>query len=251
MRNFVLALIAMMLVAPLAQAYTDYSLTVKVMVKPDGTAHVNEKTVVYMDSKEEIDAFNNNLRLGKSTILDWKKFSENIRYHVGGTQGAIENLSITAGPEYTIGERARSITLDYDLASQIVNVTSIGSRTTHYALREDMLGFELSEVRQIILGNNIALSVDMPTGANIVKQDGTPQVGPAPYRYDTAANRVTWSGPMTGKWTLVFEVEEPLSNEVYAYFSNAYKQLLAALPIALTLVLFGVILSLLFKMRRA
>ena len=202
-----------------------------------------------MDSKDEIDAFKDNLRLGKSTILDWKKFSDNIRYHIGGKDGVVASLLITAGPEYAIGERARSITLDYDV-SQIVNITKIGSRTTRYSLLEDKLGFELSEVRQIILGSNVELSVALPAGAAVVKSQGTPQIGPQPYSFEAKANIVAWSGPMTGKWMLVYEIEEPLSNEIYEFFSNAYKQAVSLVPVAFLAASVLLLLTLLFKMRR-
>ncbi len=251
MRNFALLAFFFMFALPMLSAYTDHSLTVQMVIKSDGTAHVTERTIVYMDTQEEVDAFKNNLRLGKTTIVDWKKFSDNIRYHIGGPSSIAENLSITAGPEYSLGDRARAITLDYDMVTPITNITKIGSRTSRYWLRDEMLGFELNDNKQTILGSNVEFSILMPSGASIMKNDGISQVGPSPYKYDPATQTVTWSGPMTGKWILAFEIEEPLSNEVYEFFSTTYQQILALAPLALLLISAGVVLTLLVRMPRA
>jgi len=55
---------------------------------------------------------------------------------------------------------------------------------------------------------------------------------------------------MTGKWMLVYEIEEPLSNEIYEFFSNAYKQAVSLVPVAFLAASVLLLLTLLFKMRR-
>ena len=243
-------LLAFALLFPLLSAYTDHSLSIKVTVRQDGTAHIREKAIVYMDTKDEIEAFKVNLRLGKSTLLDWKKFSENIGYHIGGTQGAVANLNVTAGPEYDLGYNARAIIIDYDLSSSFVNVSKAGSRTKQYALREDALGFERSQLRQVILANNFNLSIELPSGATISSSEGVPQIGPTPYLYDPSTRTIIWLGPMTGKWLLVYEIEEPLSTEVYDFFSNAYKQAIELVPLLLLGLLAVFVFIVLVKIRK-
>jgi hypothetical protein len=56
---------------------------------------------------------------------------------------------------------------------------------------------------------------------------------------------------MTGRWVLVYEIEEPLSTEVYDYFSAAYKGAVAALPLALLVLLSSFVVIVLVKMRKA
>ncbi|MFA5246905.1 MAG: hypothetical protein WC408_03375 [Candidatus Micrarchaeia archaeon] len=247
----ILIAVALLLVLPLAQAYTDHSLSVIVSVKKDGTAHVREKTIFYVDTDAEVQAFKDNLKLGKSTLIAWKKFSDNIRYHIGGIQSPVENLSITAGPEYDIKQNARSVTLDYDLVDRFVEGEKVGSRTTTFMLNEEILGFDKSETRQTILGSNVYFTIQIPTGATIIKKDGSPLIGPSPYIYDTTNRTITWMGPSTGKWLLGFEMEEPLSNEVYSFFSNAYTTAIGLVPLALLLISAAFIVTMLVKLRKA
>ncbi len=251
--KFSLALlaVALLLALPLAQAYTDHSLSVTVLVKTDGTAHVREKTIFYVDTDAEIEAFKDNLKLGKSTILAWKKFSDNIRYHIGGVQSPVDNLTITAGPEYDIKQNARSVTLDYDLVDKFVEGEKIGSRTIRFTLNEEILGFDKSETRQTILGSNVYFTIALPQGATLVKKDGAVQVGPSPYEYDESNRTIMWFGPSTGRWILEYEVEEPLSDEVFGFFSDLYNKLVELLPLAVLLVSAIVILTMLVKMKRA
>jgi len=246
-----LVAVALLLVLPLAQAYTDHSLSVTVTVKKDGSAHVREKTIFYVDSDAEIEAFKNNLKLGKSTILAWKKFSDNIRYHIGGVQSPVDNLTITAGPEYDIKQNARSVTLDYDLVDQFVQTQQVGSRTLHCTLNEEILGFDKSETRQTILGSNVYFTITLPQTATLTKKDGAVLVGPSPYLFDDSNRTITWSGPSTGRWILEYDVEEPLSDEVYGFFSELYNKVVELLPLAVLLVSAGIILTMLVKMKRA
>ena len=252
MKNAAVAFIAaLLLVLPLAQAYTDHSLSVTVAVKKDGTAHIREKTIFCVDTDAEIQAFKDNLKLGKSTILAWKKFSDNIRYHIGGVQSPVDNLTITAGPEYDIKQNARSVTLDYDLVDQFVETKKVGSRTLLCTLNEEILGFDKSETRQTILGSNVYFTIALPQAASLVKKDGAVQVGPSPYVFDESNRTITWFGPSTGRWVLEYEVEEPLSDEVYGFFSGLYNKLVELLPLAVLLVSAGIILTMLVKMKRA
>jgi len=246
-----LVAVALLLVLPIAQAYTDHSLSVTVTVKKDGSAHVREKTIFYVDSDAEIDAFKDNLKLGKSTILAWKKFSDNIRYHIGGVQSPVDNLTITAGPEYDIKQNARSVTLDYDLVDKFVGGQKLGSRTTHFTLNEEILGFDKSETRQTILGSNVYFTIALPQTAALAKKDGAVLVGPSPYVYDESNRTITWFGPSTGRWILEYDVEEPLSDEVYGFFSELYNKVVELLPLAVLLVSAGIILTMLVKMKRA
>jgi hypothetical protein len=219
-------------------------------VKTDGTAHVREKTIFYADTDAEIEAFKNNLKLGKSTLLAWKKFSDNIRYHIGGVQSPVDNLTITAGPEYDIKANARSVTLDYDLVDQFVTTQKAGSRTTRCTLNDPMLGFDRSETGQTVLGSNVYFTIALPAGSLLSRKDGVALVGPSPYVYDESNRTITWSGPSTGKWLLEYDVEEPLSNEVFGYFSGLYNRLVELLPLAVLLVSAVIILTMLVKMKR-
>jgi hypothetical protein len=250
MKYAALILLAFIATIAFAHAYTDQSLTVTVSINPDGTAHVSEKTVFYVDTDAEAQAFKDNLKLGKSTILAWKKFSDNINYHIGGNQTAVDNLTITAGPEYELAQNARSVTLDYDLVGQFMATEKVGSRTVRSTLSTDVLGFDKSDAGQTILGSNVYFIIMLPQGAVVDKNNGAPQIAPYPYTYDSVNRTITWSGPSTGKWELVYDLESPLSNEVYSYFSDTYQEAIDYLPVGLLILSAAIIIFMLVKMKR-
>jgi hypothetical protein len=165
-------------------------------------------------------------------------------------QSPVDNLTITAGPEYDIKQNARSVTLDYDLVDKFVEGQKTGSRMTQFSLNEEILGFDKSETRQTILGSNVYFTIALPQGAVLAKKDSAVQVGPSPYVYDEENRTITWFGPSTGRWVLQYEVEEPLSNEVFGFFSDLYNKVVELLPLAVLLVSAGIILTMLVKMKR-
>ena len=254
------ALLFSSLLSVSAGAFADHSLSVRVELKEDGSAHVTEKTIFFVrppasgeDESADEKNFKAALASGKSTVLEWKPFSQNIGYHVGGVSGSIENLRIAAGTEQSISYYARFVTLDYDVTNPIVSntqenladpVTGISQnsgRTTRYSLGQDFLGFKKSEVGQTILGQNTVFTIALPTGARLVSTTGT---------YDAGKKTVSWNGPMTVNVALSYEIEEPLSEEVYRFFSGAYQAFGQLIPLALVLGLAAVVGAVFVKFRK-
>ena len=254
-------LLAVLLLLPLrAAAFSDHSLSVQATLSEDGRAHVTEKTVFFVrppaageDESADEKNFKTALASGKSTVLEWKPFSQNIGYHVGGVAGSIEGLRISAGTEQSISYYARFVALDYDITNPVVSstqenlvdsVTGIrqnSGRTTRYSLNSDFLGFKKSEVGQTVLGQNTVFSVKLPKSARMVSTSGD---------YDKESRTVSWSGPVTVYPTVLYEIEEPLSEEVYRFFADAYLSVVQLAPLALALFLAAIVAAVFVKFRK-
>jgi hypothetical protein len=235
MRTWVFFLLA----ALFASAYTDQSFSAVVRVTADGDAHVTEKSVFYLDSEEESKAFNYLLSQGETTLADWQKFSGNVRYHF---LGPLNNLNIIAAREYSVGSNAASISIEYD-AQQLFLSRQLGVRTTRYELDRSRLDLAAGKPGEFSLGNSMQLEMIMPDDAINV------EVNPEPGVVREEYNRLSWSGPITGKWDVSFEREIPLSQEVTEFFSRLYSDLTESYAAWLILLFLALVLFKLAKLR--
>lgn len=231
-------LVLVLLAAGLAHAYSDYSFEADVNVNPDGTAHVTEKTIFVLETPEERLDFENKLNLGESTILEWQKFSRNIKFHfVGG----VINPRITAKKEYALSFSSAAVILDYDLQNTLFTKKAEGSRRTVFTLDDGTLGFDATKSGETILGNGMKLAFTLPKDAELLN------VGPPPDTQE--ANKLVWNGPITRTWELQFAREIPLSQEVGEFFTDAFAKSYEALPLLLFLGFAVIVAVLLVKYR--
>jgi len=222
-----------------ASAYTDRSFSALVRVTVDGDAHVIEKTVFYLDSEGEMRAFDYLLSQGESALGDWQKFSGNVRYHF---LGPLSNLNIIAAREYSVGSSAASISLEYD-AQGFFSARQMGVRTTRYELDASRLNLAPGKTGEFSLGNSMTIDMIFPEDAVNV------EVRPEPGVQKTSYNGLSWSGPISGKWEVSFEREQPLSQEVTEFFSQLYLDATNSYALFLVLLFLVVVAFKLVKLR--
>jgi len=192
-----------------AFAYLDQSFSIYVNVLDNGNARITEKTVFFLENDAEKDAFDYYLRLGQTTLLDWKRFSKNIGYHFSGGSS---NLSIVAGREFNIHPNAASVTLEYD-ADQVMLAEQISSRATKYSLNTPLISL-ISSKGEISLGNSMSFTIELPADAEQVSISPDPGAS-------RQKNGITWTGPIHGKWDVEYVREGSLSDEVNQFFSKS------------------------------
>ncbi|MBI5224817.1 hypothetical protein HY989_03015 [Candidatus Micrarchaeota archaeon] len=201
-------------------AYSDYSFSMGMKINGDGSAHVTEKTIFLFESSVERKAFEINMNLGESTILEWRKFSEKINYHM---KGKISNVKITAKREFDVSFDAGAVIVDYDVDS-IFSQTKVGSRRTIYSLLPDALAFDRTKTGQTSIGNNYELYFEYPIDAELI--------GAAPV-YDSNERKIMWRGPIAGNWEFSYAREIALSLEVSQFFIETYDRAASSLPLIL------------------
>lgn len=221
----------------LSSAYSDYSFSAQAKINSDGSAHVTEKTIFLFENGDERKTFELNMNLGESTILEWRKFSNNIKFHF---KGKIANPKITAKREFAVSFDAGAVIVEYDVES-IFSAGKVGSRRTVYSLLPDALAYDRTRTGQTSLGNNVELRFEYPKGAELLKASPV---------YDEKGNEIIWIGPLTGNWEFQFAEEIPLSQEVGEFFLSTYNGAAESLPLILFSGFSLLLLFVLVKFRR-
>lgn len=237
---FFTAAFALLVLAVLADAYTDYSFTATAQVDADGNAHVVEKTVFTLDTNDERGEFDYYLGLSKTTLADWQKFSKKIKYHF---TGSITGLKIIVTREFSVSYSAASVTLEYEV-SKLFEGNRTTSRITEYRLNHNALAFSSIKSDEISLGTGMQLTILLPDDALNIRVIPSPGL-------QNEKKVLSWSGPVSGKWDVVYYREQPLSWEVNVFFLQLYEQLSTSGALLLILVvLAALILFKAFKTRK-
>ena len=199
----------MAFLSPYALAYLDQSFSIYAKVAEDGNARITEKTVFFLENDLEKEAFDYYLRLGQTTLLDWKRFSKSIGYHFSGK---VSTLRIVAKHEFDVHPNAASVTLEYD-AEEIMQMQLFSARATKYTLNTPLIAL-ISSKGEISLGNSMSFTLEVPRDAQEIKISPDPGVL-------REKNVITWTGPLHGKWDVEFTREKSLSDEVNQFFAKS------------------------------
>ena len=231
------SLLLLLLFAVAAFAYTDRSFSMTVQVSGSGNAHVIEKTVFTLDTQEETNTFEYYLLQGKSTLIDWQRFSKNIRYHYSG---ALSNLRIIAAREFELGYTAASVSIEYDVSALFLPEV-VNNRVTRYSLDKKKLSFGVPG--ELSLSSGHELHMELPADAFNLKLIPVGGVS------DEGHNALSWKGPLIGIWDVSFEREASLSQEVKEFFIDSYQGLSESYLWLIALVFLAVIAVKLIKLR--
>jgi len=227
LKKILTAFAVLALMSCFASAYSDYSFSVKAEVNEDGGMHVVEKTVFLFDTDAERTEFESFMSSGENSVLEWRKFSKNIRYHFGGSLVKSESVKISARREYAVSFSAGSVVLEYNVDPKIFVKQKISSRITRYSLDSTYLSFDVSRNREPVLGSGMRLEIVLPEDATVI------EIAPIPDARQ--ANAFSWTGPVIGVWRIVFEREQPLSEEVNEFFATFFNSVFALVPFLLVL----------------
>jgi len=213
MRRYWTAFFALLFIATALSAYTDRAYWLDVSLRPNGGAHVIEKTLLNLDTQSELDAFDFVVREGRTNLGGWQKFSRNIRYHL---TGSVFNVSIVGTREFGTSFTSASVTIEYDIEN-LTSVQSVSSRKTAYRVDtvRIVLGNTPGEFR---LDKNSIFSLHLPVDATEIRV--SPEAGTS--RDGTV---LRWVGSTVGTWVITFAREISLADEVNAFFASGYQSL--------------------------
>ncbi len=209
-----------------SHAYTTLGIEVDLSIQEDGTAHVKERYALLLESDAEIETFENYRTLGQNTIIEWRRFVNELKYHIT-SRVTPANTKISARRLLELGRRSVVLELEYDINSPVVTTQKLASRTTLYTLTPSVLSFDTTATGETVLPNVASLVIDVPPSARI--QAGN--ISPDPARI--AGNQVVWVGPLTSRWRFSYTMEETLSDEVSMFFTDMYDQAANLIPLLL------------------
>lgn len=235
---FLLAIVVAL--GPSASAITDVGLTVSVTVAPEGSAHVNERYSMFLDTDREIEEFIQFQTFGQNTIVGWRRFVPRLRYHFGGFTAPL-STKVTARRLLNIGLRSAVLELEYDLSSSVFSKSKEGSRVTRYRLEPQYLSFENTGNGEVVLSPLETLEFALPAKAKVDFQKASP------YPTEIGGNSVRWVGPITSKWEFQYTLEKALEDEVSDFFNDLYQQAYSLVPTLLPLALILLVAAFLFN----
>ncbi len=225
-RHFWLLLFSISLLFPLVSGYTDTSFTVTFQLSPD-KVHVIEKTTFLLDGPEEKAAFSNSLRLGRSTVSDWKPYSRNIDYHVYAPLVFVNTTRIVAKQDFSIQYKPAVVVVEYDANPSILVKTVKSSRVTEYSVNASLLNLNTLAGGEIVLGNIEGLRFEVPEGDEFSKVQPDPT--------EKLRNYISFHGPLTSKFNVAFIQEKTLSEEVSGFFFDTFSNAANLIPLLLLL----------------
>ncbi len=235
-QRFLPFVFSILLLLGLASGYTDTSFSVTFQLSPE-KVHVVEKTVFLLDNDAERNAFSTSLRLGKSTVSDWKKYSRNIDYHVLGPFVLVNSTRIVAKRDFSLSHNPAVVVVEYDAKPAFLTKKIKSSRVTEFELNSSLLSLNRLESKEIVLGNIDELVFEIPYGTQFGKLHPTPS--------EKTYNMISFKGPLTSKFEISFIAEKTLSEEVGTFFLETYSNAANLIPLLLA---FALLLFIAFKL---
>lgn len=222
--------IALALLAASSVAVTELSILASITFNDDGSAQVRERYNLLLSDEREVESFENYRVYGQNNIVEWRRFSPNIRYHVS-RKGTPAQPKITARRLPNIGSRSALIELEYYLAGEVAVPSKASSRVTRFNFNSSLLSLDYTAANELILPSPISIRLTPPPLGTIVRAS----LSPEPSAID--GNSVEWSGPITGKFSFAYLVEQQLGDEVSEYFNGLYGQGVSLIPSAVAVAL--------------
>lgn len=225
----------------LSLSFAEFTLTaMDVLVDMDGSgnAKVTERLHYIMTSNYHISLYESGLT--KTDLASWGGIigSGEVRYHLDNRVVNIENVVVRPAPTSRCNPLAElchgELTITYDAKpyygqdGSVVGGTGIFAmdnykpRTTKYTLNAGALSFETSELGDVILGENQRLTFLLPAASKVL------YVSPSPQETAEASpgrQEMSWQNSVLAHFSLVFEKEESLDQEVINFFMGARTEL--------------------------
>lgn len=230
-------------------------------INPDGSVRVHEsiKLAMFGDySKSLYDS-----AISKSELSIWSNITglSDVKFHVNPSKVAIREFRLRPQPRTRCnpiqGICHGELILDYSALPSYTNNSSapllgtglfstyeIKPRTMRYVLNPNSLAFTATSDGNLILGDNVFLTISFPDSAQLV------DLNPAPVDSNVVVpsmiSELTWNDMALVRFSLVFDVEDPIDQEIIHFFSrffeNAYNFSTGTngpASIVLILILFG------------
>lgn len=226
--RFSLLFLSVCLLFPLVSGYTDASFTVKFQLSPE-KVHVVEKITFLLDNDVEKSAFSDSLRLGRSTISDWRTYSRYFDYHAFGPLIEVNSTRIVAKQDFSQSHAPAVVSVEYDVDPSLLLKTVKSSRVTEYAVNTSLLNLNKLRSGEIVVGSIDEFTFEIPEGTSFSQTLPEPQ--------SRGNNFVSFKGPLTSKFEISFIEEKTLSEEVNLFFVSLFSNAANLIPLLLVLAL--------------
>jgi hypothetical protein len=239
---------AILLLLLFSLLYADFrleNLDVKISnIEKDGSASIQENIKLIMIGNSSIDLYASGY-LGNNTLAFWSGHTglSEVKQHVNTAKVVIRDFRLQPQPQTGCnpflnlcrGELRLSYKVSpiYNFTNpekmDMVNKTGLfivdkyKPRTRRYFLTPEALNFPMTEQGNIVLNDNIYLTIVLPEDSRIAKEG---DINPLPQGFSQKipgyVDRLTWNDMVLAKFSLIYEVEDGLDKEVADFFSSTF-----------------------------
>lgn len=222
----------------LSTSFAGFKITamdVIINVNEDGSADVTENLHLIVTTDYHISLYENGL--AQSDLASWSSLTglNEVRYHMDNRNVDVQEVVVRPQPvskcnplaDLCHGELRITYHVDAyrNREGEPVNATGLfiadgyKPRTTRFTLNSAALGFEQSELGDVILGENQRLTFVLPGRVSIL------EVSPLPEDMDAASldvvRELSWENTVLAHFRISFETEDSLDTEVLEFFMDA------------------------------
>lgn len=232
------AILAFLLVALAHAEFRLVAMDMLLDVDEQGNALVTEKLHYIITTQYHIALYE--ASLAKTDLASWGAIvgSDEVMYHLNSKVVSINNVVVKPSPtsrcnpiadlchgELTIiyrAEPSKGSGGEPIAGTGVFTMERYKPRTMRYTLNKGAIQFQISELGDVILGENERLSFMLPKGTKIT------YVNPLPASTEQTGDgrqQLSWSNGVLAHFSLVFEKEEGLDHEVIGFFMGARERL--------------------------
>ncbi|MFA5107934.1 MAG: hypothetical protein WC492_00155 [Candidatus Micrarchaeia archaeon] len=259
----------------MGMAFADFelrTLTVTITMNPDGTAHATEEAVLFITGNQSINLYEDSVVFNDLSSWTTRTGISDLRTHVSRAYVEISDLRVRPQPVSKCNNLAQtcyaSLILDYDITpislqqGGIVSANLYKPRTTKYSLRSEVFSFPRTKTDDIILPKGTTLEMILPASASLISFSRVPdnvQDEQSMFRFDSKTSSTqyfgtvrvfSWSGQTLSQFTLSYDIEQSLEEEITSFFSYVQTRIFNAFfsqdGIAYILVVATILLSLIW-----
>ncbi len=209
-------------------------------IQPDGSAKVSEsiKLFLYDEANDDYDSgFNRNDLSFWSTITEIQDVKQHVnpakveisdflvrpqpRSKCNPIQGTCHGeliLEYKASPSYNTTEKGDKVPIE---GTGLFSVDKYKPRTTKYTIDSDALSFTKTSKGSLLLEENIYLKMGLPQETMVLDLNPKPE-NEMETKLPARINELEWNDIILVKFSVVFEVEEPLEKEVSEFFYGLF-----------------------------
>lgn len=242
-------------------------------IKDDGSAKVHESIKFLMFGNYSNSVYDSGITKDELSFWSENTGLKDVKLHINPATVGIRDLRVRPQPrtkcnpiqgichgeliiDYTAYPSYKdNITKEAEAGTGLFTIDKYKPRTRRYTLNPAALSFTATPEGNIILDEDVHLTVELPSDS--IALDINPQPADMNLRLPARVESLTWTDIVLVRFSLVFDVEDSMDKEVSDFFNGIFLGISRALSgphglaiVALVVVLIGSFLYIIMAKRR-
>ncbi len=207
-------------------------------ISADGSAKVHESIKFIMYGNYSSSIYDSGISNNELSFWSTNTGLKDVKFHVNPAKVDIRDLRLRPQPrtkcnpiqgichgELILDYKAYPTyldnqTLEIENGTGLFRIEKYKPRTRRYTINPQALSFTTTTEGNIILDDNVYLTISMPQDAIVL--DINPQPADSDARLPSQIESLTWTDIVLVKFSLVFDVEDSIDKEVSDFFGSIF-----------------------------